>query len=88
MYTYASRPKCSNNEPNCHSQFLFCDLLNGPAHCVSKIKLGKRCEKFAGEDACYMGICLDGECKPKIVTSVSKMLKKLIENMIILVEVI
>ncbi|VIO92324.1 ShTK domain containing protein [Brugia malayi] len=71
LYTYAPRPNCSANEPTCQSQFLFCDLRNGPAHCVSKIKLGKRCEKFIGEDACYMGICLDGYCKLGNATSIS-----------------
>ncbi|CAG9538263.1 unnamed protein product [Cercopithifilaria johnstoni] len=69
MYTYQLRPNCSKRQPNCHSQYLFCDLLNGPEHCVSKIKLGKSCEQFAGEDACYMGVCSNGYCKPKLITS-------------------
>ncbi|KAL4003423.1 Common central domain of tyrosinase family protein [Acanthocheilonema viteae] len=71
MYTYEQRPNCSESQPNCHSQFLFCDLLNGPAHCVSKIKLGKSCEQFAGEDACYMGVCSDGYCRTNTATSTS-----------------
>uniref|UniRef100_A0A1I7VUI1 Tyrosinase_Cu-bd domain-containing protein n=1 Tax=Loa loa TaxID=7209 RepID=A0A1I7VUI1_LOALO len=69
LYTYAPRPNCNHSQPTCHSQFLFCDLRNGPAHCVSKIKLGKGCEQFVGEDACYMGVCLDGYCRPKSITS-------------------
>ncbi|KAM3722694.1 putative tyrosinase-like protein [Dirofilaria immitis] len=72
MYTYAPRPTCSHNKPSCNSQFLFCDLLHGSAHCVSKIKLGKRCEQFAGEDACYMGICENGFCKLKNVNSAAE----------------
>lgn len=75
MYIYEPRPNCSESQPNCNSRFLFCDLLNGPAHCVSKIKHGKRCEQFADEDACYMGVCLDGYCRPKIATAVSEMVK-------------
>uniref|UniRef100_A0A1I8EDM7 Tyrosinase_Cu-bd domain-containing protein n=1 Tax=Wuchereria bancrofti TaxID=6293 RepID=A0A1I8EDM7_WUCBA len=71
LYTYAPRPNCSASKPTCQSQFLFCDLRNGPAHCVSKIKLGKRCEKFIGEDVCYMGICLDGYCKLRNATLIS-----------------
>ncbi|EFO24472.2 tyrosinase 1 [Loa loa] len=71
LYTYAPRPNCNHSQPTCHSQFLFCDLRNGPAHCVSKIKLGKGCEQFVGEDACYMGVCLDGYCRPKSITSVA-----------------
>ncbi|VDM98909.1 unnamed protein product, partial [Onchocerca ochengi] len=69
MYTYAPRPTCSREKPTCDSQFLFCDLLNDPPHCVAKIKLGKQCEQFATDDACYMGICTEGYCKSKIANS-------------------
>ncbi|VDK80695.1 unnamed protein product, partial [Litomosoides sigmodontis] len=71
MYTYEQRPNCSRSQPSCNSQFLFCDFLNGPEHCVSKIKLGRPCGQFAGEDACYMGICSGGYCMPNSVTSAS-----------------
>uniref|UniRef100_A0A0R3RSJ5 Tyrosinase_Cu-bd domain-containing protein n=1 Tax=Elaeophora elaphi TaxID=1147741 RepID=A0A0R3RSJ5_9BILA len=71
MYTYAPRPSCSQTQPNCHSKFLFCDLLNGPAHCVSKIKLGRPCKQFASEDVCFMGVCTGGYCRPSTTTPVS-----------------
>uniref|UniRef100_A0A915PK38 Tyrosinase copper-binding domain-containing protein n=1 Tax=Setaria digitata TaxID=48799 RepID=A0A915PK38_9BILA len=66
MYTYERRPICSQQQPTCNSEFLFCDLYNGPAHCVSKIKLGRQCGKFIGEDACFMGTCINGYCNPRI----------------------
>ncbi|VDK55107.1 unnamed protein product [Gongylonema pulchrum] len=71
MYVFAARPTCSQQRPSCGSQFLFCDLRNGPAHCVSKIKFGGRCDRFDGEDACYLGVCSGGFCRPGAFRSVS-----------------
>ncbi|VDN06474.1 unnamed protein product [Thelazia callipaeda] len=62
LYTYAPRPTCSRQQRNCGSKFLFCDFRNGSPRCVTKIKLGKRCAEFGGQDACYMGICTNGYC--------------------------
>ncbi|MCP9262854.1 Common central domain of tyrosinase [Dirofilaria immitis] len=39
MYTYAPRPTCSHNKPSCNSQFLFCDLLHGSAHCITPLRI-------------------------------------------------
>uniref|UniRef100_A0A915DY95 ShKT domain-containing protein n=1 Tax=Ditylenchus dipsaci TaxID=166011 RepID=A0A915DY95_9BILA len=53
LYQYAARPTCTFQNPDCGSQYLFCDARSVP-HCVSKVKL----------DACYNGICYNSYCMP------------------------
>lgn len=62
MYAYAPRPACTMQNADCGSKFLFCDIRQAP-HCVSKIKIGGRCDGFEGLDACYMSICIQGYCR-------------------------
>ncbi|TKR95573.1 hypothetical protein L596_009722 [Steinernema carpocapsae] len=64
MFEYAPRPTCTKKDPNCHSEYLFCDLLtNEEPKCSAKVKLGGNCTGFEKiEDSCYKGTCVNGTC--------------------------
>lgn len=61
LYKYAPRATCTIENQNCGSEYLFCDTREFP-HCVSKIKIGGRCENFEMFDSCYNGRCMFGRC--------------------------
>ncbi|KAK0422911.1 hypothetical protein QR680_007861 [Steinernema hermaphroditum] len=64
MFEYAPRPTCTSLDPNCRSEYLFCDLItNDDPKCSTKVKIGGNCTGFERiEDACYKGKCVDGTC--------------------------
>uniref|UniRef100_A0A914V334 ShKT domain-containing protein n=1 Tax=Plectus sambesii TaxID=2011161 RepID=A0A914V334_9BILA len=62
LYTFEPRPSCANDEQDCRSDYLFCDRSHGRPKCVSKVKLGGRCDGFERENICYDGICRNGRC--------------------------
>uniref|UniRef100_A0A914CTV1 Uncharacterized protein n=1 Tax=Acrobeloides nanus TaxID=290746 RepID=A0A914CTV1_9BILA len=44
--------------------YLFCDKSGEVIRCASKIKIGGNCTGYDnGEEPCYKGTCIDGECK-------------------------
>jgi len=65
MFEYAPRPTCTELDPNCRSEFLFCDLFTNDApKCSAKVKLGGNCAGFERiADACYKSSCVNGRCQ-------------------------
>lgn len=65
IYTYQTRPTCSETNPECGSKYLFCD----PDHyrCVSKIRKGGNCTGYEGKAICESGKCKNnGKCPGKL----------------------
>uniref|UniRef100_A0A914CIK4 Tyrosinase copper-binding domain-containing protein n=1 Tax=Acrobeloides nanus TaxID=290746 RepID=A0A914CIK4_9BILA len=57
-FTYAPRPTCSHENPDCGSKYLFCDRNRREARCAVKIVPGGLCQELDDRD----GPCLDGSC--------------------------
>ncbi|CAD5219766.1 unnamed protein product [Bursaphelenchus okinawaensis] len=68
LFSYASRPTCTNETKDCGSEFLFCDTVTTPEspHCVAKVKFTGSCTGFEwSDDICYFGKCINGTCQPR-----------------------
>ncbi|KAF7635298.1 Tyrosinase_Cu-bd domain-containing protein [Meloidogyne graminicola] len=54
MFEYSPRPTCTVNNPDCGSEWLFCDLSHGTPKCAAKACLGGNCSGFTqGEQVCH-----------------------------------
>lgn len=60
LYSYESRPVCSESKPDCGSPYLFCHT--GRSKCLSKVRDGGNCTGLAKFDPCWNGNCESGKC--------------------------
>jgi len=59
-YTFAPRPTCSNQQPNCGSPYLFCETTR--QKCAPKLQVGASCLPWTNMAPCYQGVCCNGVC--------------------------
>ncbi|EYB82730.1 hypothetical protein Y032_0352g3258 [Ancylostoma ceylanicum] len=62
MYEYSKRSTCSRANRDCGSKYLFCHKVDGNYQCMTKLRIGARCNGFEDTAICYEGRCLDGRC--------------------------
>ena len=60
FYTCEPSPICSEENTDCGSAFLFCDLTS--YRCAPKLNLQAPCEDFALSSPCYNGVCCNNVC--------------------------
>ena len=60
FYTCAPRPTCSRINPNCGSDYLFCELTT--EHCAPRLQVGANCQPFQLSQPCFNSVCCNGVC--------------------------
>lgn len=60
-YEYEPVRHCTEDEPYCDSEYLFCDKRVW--RCRSKVQLGGNCTGFAMSDICHKSFCIQGVCR-------------------------
>ena len=61
FYTCSPSPRCSADNTDCGSAYLFCD--RNTFRCAPKLTIGSNCSGFVDSDSCNRGSCCEGTCR-------------------------